>query len=846
MSVVGRMIRLVDWVVPWNRTESAPQCRVKQDGKLLVRRHRRLRIHGCTYGPFAPNAAGELLPSADRVAEDFARMRDAGFNSLRLYSIPPDWFLDLADSEELTVLVDVPWPRHVCFLDSRQARSEARQIVRRAAERGRGHSCVLAYSIGNEIPANIVRWHGAARVERFLRELMDVARQADPGPLVTYANYPPTEYLDLSFLDFATFNVYLHDRTTFRRYLFRLQNRVGDRPLVLGELGMDTLRHSSLEQAEFLGGHVREALLMGLAGAYVFSWTDEWHTGGYRIEDWAFGVTDTDRSPKPSYHALREVFERTPAELLLQTPRVSVVVCSYNGGRTLDQCLRSLLALDYPNYEVIVVDDGSTDNTGAILARFPEVRAIRQPNLGLSSARNAGLRAATGGIIAYTDSDCYADADWLTHLVHQLQRTDAVAVGGPNLSPDDGWVAACVGCCPGQPTHVLESDQVAEHIPGCNMAFRREALEAINSFDPCFHTAGDDVDVCWRLQQSGYWITFAPGAFVWHHRRQTPRTYLRQQAGYGQAEALLQFKHPDKFTDRGHGKWRGVLYGPSVQGLRFAEQIIYRGVFGTSSFQCVYRPGPVHWTTLPSTLEWNLLMLLGGLVALWYPLFGLGAAVLFALSVTVAVLQALQARLPPAYDGISARLLMAGLSFAQPQVRSWHRYRTRVFSRPPVVAPLSPATEHRHRVGLRGVRTVAYWSEDGCRRMDLLRHFLAYLTEHRWGKTVDSGWSDWDIQIHGHPWTIVCICTAEEEHGGGRCLIRVRFRVRPSALAKMLHGAALLSAALAVLLTSWAMTCLAGGCLAVYGVVWWLGTRRASRVVEGFEHSLEGLNLVRC
>ncbi len=105
---------------------------------------------------------------------------------------------------------------------------------------------IQAYSIGNEIPPDVVRWHGAKRVERFLRELMDVAKQADPQRLVTYANYPPTEYLDLSFLDFVTFNVYLHEREQFRRYLLRLQNLVGEQPLVLGEIGMDTLRHGEL------------------------------------------------------------------------------------------------------------------------------------------------------------------------------------------------------------------------------------------------------------------------------------------------------------------------------------------------------------------------------------------------------------------------------------------------------------------------------------------------------------------------------------------------------------------------------------------------------------------------
>ncbi|HEX5273428.1 MAG TPA: glycosyltransferase, partial [Gemmataceae bacterium] len=597
-------------------------------GKFFTRDGQRLRVCGVTYGPFAPDADGQPFPTPARAADDFAAMRAAGINAVRTYHLPPHWLLGLADVYGLNVFIDVPWPKHLCFLDSAGAQQEARRRVREAAKRGRDHACVLAYSIGNEVPPSIVRWHGARRVERFLAELRDEAKQADPDGLVTYASFPPTEYLDLSAFDFATFNVYLHDREAFRRYLFRLQNLVGDRPLLLGEIGMDTLRNGEEAQAHFLAGHVEEATLMGLAGTFVFAWTDEWHTGGHPITDWAFGVTATDRSPKAAYHALRETFDGSPADLLPRAPRVSVVVCTYNGGSTLDQCLRSLRDIDYPNYEVIVVDDGSTDATPTILERFPEVRAIRQPNMGLSVARNVGLREATGEVVAYTDSDCFADADWLTHLVYQLERSGAAAIGGPNLTPEDGRLAACVAASPGQPTHVLESDQVAEHVPGCNMAFRRDALLAINGFDPQYRKAGDDVDVCWRLQQAGHWITFAPGAFVWHHRRQNPRAYLRQQAGYGEAEALLQFKHPDRFNGRGDGKWRGVLYGASLRGLCLDQAIIYRGTFGTGLFQCIYQPGPAHWAMLPSTLEWHALVFLLAVAAPFWAPAGVAAVAL--------------------------------------------------------------------------------------------------------------------------------------------------------------------------------------------------------------------------
>ncbi|MGO9913631.1 MAG: glycosyltransferase [Isosphaeraceae bacterium] len=622
--------------------------KVRVDGKFFSRGGQRIRIQGVTYGPFAPDAEGQPFPMRSRVQEDFTLMRGGGINAIRTYHVPSEWFFRLAEEQKMAVLVGMPWAdvpcrRHFDFIESRHVRREARQFVRQAAQLGRGHTCVLAYSIGNEIPPDILRWHGVRRVECFLAELRDVIKQADPEGLVTYSSYPPSEYLDLSFLDFATFNVYLHDRDKFRSYLFRLQNLVEDKPLLLGELGMDTLRHGEQEQARFLVGHVREAVLMGLAGAFLFSWTDDWHTGGSQIEDWAFGITTADRLPKASYHALREVFADSPGALLSETPRVSVIVCTYNGGWTLDQCLRSLLALDYPDYEVIVVDDGSTDDTRAIVSRFPGVRTIHQANQGLSIARNVGLREATGAIVAYTDSDCFADPDWLTHLIYQLQRSGAAAVGGPNLTPEDGRLAACVAASPGQPTHVLESDQMAEHIPGCNMAFCREALLAINGFDPQYRKAGDDVDICWRLQQAGFWITFAPGAFVWHHRRQNPRAYFRQQVGYGEAETLLRFKHPDKFNGRGDGKWRGVVYGASLRGVRIGEGIIYRGTFSAGFFQCLYQPGPAHWAMLPSTLEWHLAIAMIGLMAVvWSPARILVAGML-GLSLAIAALQAAQA-----------------------------------------------------------------------------------------------------------------------------------------------------------------------------------------------------------
>jgi O-antigen biosynthesis protein len=417
-------------------------------------------------------------------------------------------------------------------------------------------------------------------------------------------------------------------------------------------------------------------------------------------------------------------------------------------------------------------------------------------------------------------------------------------VGGPNLTPEDGWLAACGAAAPGQPTHVLESDQVAEHIPGCNMAFRREALEAINGFDLQYRKAGDDVDVCWRLQQAGHWITFAPGAFVWHHRRQTPRTYLKQQAGYGEAEALLRFKHPDRFNGRGDGKWRGILYGASLQGLRLGGPIIYRGVFGTGLFQCLYQPAPAHWAMLPSTLEWHLAAALAALAgAFWWPAWGL-AAVMLLLALLVAGLQAGQAALAPAHDGLRSRLVVMALCYAQPLVRSWRRYRTRLLAHSPPAPDLRPREEARGRQPCPG--TAAYWSEGGAGRTELLGLFIAYLLEHRWGTTIDSGWSDWDVEVHGHPWTQLRVCTAEEDHGGGKRLIRVRYRLRPTKFARAAAFLGLAVLAVTAVFHAVAAAAGAGVLAALLLAAWWRGRRLAGRVVTAFDGLARGQGLIRC
>src|SRR5262249_2708016 len=131
--------------------------RIRVDGKFLARGGRRLSVQGVTYGPFAPNGEGLPFPTLAQARDGFGLMRAPGINAFRTYHVPPEGLLRLAEERGLSVFLDVPWGKHLCFFESATARQEAREAVRQAAQRGREHSCILAYSIGNEISPEIVR-----------------------------------------------------------------------------------------------------------------------------------------------------------------------------------------------------------------------------------------------------------------------------------------------------------------------------------------------------------------------------------------------------------------------------------------------------------------------------------------------------------------------------------------------------------------------------------------------------------------------------------------------------------------------------------------------------------------
>lgn len=738
-------------------------------------------VKGVTYGPFAPDAEGNHFGSAEKFTKDLILLQEVGINLLRVYYTPPKWFLDSCASAGIRVLITIPWTEHIAFLQNSKITREVERTVMESIRQNTGHPAVFGYLVGNEIPSTMVRWLGARAVTEFIEHLINIARSIDPRVLYSYANYPPTEYLLPQNVDFFTFNVYLHRQTDFSHYLARLQNLAEDRPLLLGEFGIDTIRHSEEEQAEILHWHIESVVQTGLAGTILYSWTDEWFRGGMEITDWAFGLVTRDRRPKLAYRTVRNLFaghaSMTQRVRLPAYPRVSVIVCSYNGGKTLDRCLESLRTLDYPDYEVILVDDGSTDDTPEIAERHPWIRKIRQTNHGLSVARNVGAAAATGSVIAYTDSDCMADPDWLYYLVGTLLSGNYAGVGGPNISPPaESWVQACVAAAPGGPSHVLLSDIEAEHIPGCNMAFHKWAFDSVGGFDSEYRKAGDDVDFCWRLQQNAQVIAFSPSAIVWHYRRFTLTAFRKQQEGYGEAESLLRFKHLIFFGPTGTTKWRGQIYGAPRFTWLINRPIIYHGVFGEGLFQCIYPTPQSEMAAYLSSIEWVALTAFILLLSIPIPILRIIPYLMFGSTFLVALSYMIHAKLEPRFDTIRARLLVAFLALVQPLVRGWWRYYTWLkFKRTP---PSVIATREKNfsPSRLQSSTRLLFWNEEGHGRELLLPEIIGSLEKEGWSYSTDTGWKEWDIKVYGSIWWDVSLRSVTEYHGGPKCLTRVSLK----------------------------------------------------------------------
>jgi len=330
------------------------------------------------------------------------------------------------------------------------------------------------------------------------------------------------------------------------------------------------------------------------------------------------------------------------------------------------------------------------------------------------------------------------------------------------------------------------------------MAFRKAILEGIGGFDERFRVAGDDVDVCWRLMDNGHTIGFCAAAMVWHHRRNSVRTFWRQQRGYGRAEALLEEKWPEKYNAAGHVSWCGRVYGPGALQFLTRPPRIYHGIWGSAPFQTAHHQAPPLFAALSAIPEWwlmvALLTIVSALSISWKPLLVFLPMLLLALALPViqAWFGASKSRFTTPiggrFHGLRLRMLTALLHVMQPIARLYGRLQhgltlwrwrgPRSWSLP---LPCKTAVFTRT------------WIEHQ-RRLELLEESLASMkTTTRRGGPFDA----WDIEVRGGMFGSMRMLMAIEDQGSGTQYIRVLcqpiFSIIGVALMILFSGLALLA-----------------------------------------------------
>lgn len=227
----------------------------------------------------------------------------------------------------------------------------------------------------------------------------------------------------------------------------------------------------------------------------------------------------------------------------MNEPRASIVVPAYNAANTLNECLEACLAQTTP-VQVILVDDGSTDETASIAKSYP-IEYVRQDNAGPAAARNFGARAAKAGVVAFTDSDCVPERDWIEKLLAGF-KYGAAAVGGAYGIANPESLLSRIIHAEIQLRHARLSGEV-DFLGSFNVAYDREKFWDVGGFDEDFEAASaEDNDLAYRVADRGHTLRFTGEAVVRHYHPERLIPYLRTQARHGYWRMKLYAKHPNR------------------------------------------------------------------------------------------------------------------------------------------------------------------------------------------------------------------------------------------------------------------------------------------------------------
>jgi glycosyltransferase involved in cell wall biosynthesis len=239
----------------------------------------------------------------------------------------------------------------------------------------------------------------------------------------------------------------------------------------------------------------------------------------------------------------------------MNQPEYSVIVPAYQAARMINNCVRALNRQTIPRdrYDIIVVDDGSTDETAAIAREACADRVIICPHQGPAAARNAGVAATSAEIVLFTDADCEPSPEWLERMVAPFADSRVMGTKGTYRSRQRALMARLM-----QLEFEIRYERMAslpriDFVDTYAAAYRRSLLSQSGGFDPTYPpTSAEDVDLSFRLAGQGHWLVFVPEAWVWHHHTTSLRAYLTRKASFGFWRARLYLRYPEKIGGDTH------------------------------------------------------------------------------------------------------------------------------------------------------------------------------------------------------------------------------------------------------------------------------------------------------
>lgn len=237
---------------------------------------------------------------------------------------------------------------------------------------------------------------------------------------------------------------------------------------------------------------------------------------------------------------------------ILSLADIAVIIAAKNEEENIKGCIDSVLVACEGLAEVIVINDGSTDQTGKILEGYgSSIQVIATTGEGPSIARNKGMHHTQRSYVAFVDADCIVDSKWLRTLMSELNNVDRsfVSIGGsqhmhPHGTPWDLFHASFLECMGFASDYVHSGKNVREvdHNPTCNVLYKKDEIIHIGEFDPRLWPC-EDLDLDIRLKKAGKKFLFTPDAIIYHHRPDTFMKFMKMmyRYGFGQAQLVKKF-----------------------------------------------------------------------------------------------------------------------------------------------------------------------------------------------------------------------------------------------------------------------------------------------------------------